>query len=571
MQNKDKFSFEISLSVLNHLGRNLYRNFITVLGEAISNSWDADANNVWISINKNNSSFFIKDDGCGMDSNDFQNKFLKIGYSKRKDRGLLSPNRRPFIGAKGIGKLALLSCAKVITVISKTSKTDYTGGVIDNTGLTKAIEHDLTPDKYELGKPDLELFSDYTSKHKNGTIIHFEHTKEDIKNTVPYLRKLIALYFRFSLIDKSFKIFVNNEIVTFDDIKNLSDNTEFLWNINNLEDPYIKTLKKLKNNPISSQSTLRVKGFIATVEKPRNLKISGTEEKIGIDLFVNGRLRERNILKYLPSFSTRHIASYLYGQIHFDDLDKDGRDRFNTSRDGVLSGDEKYGELIDMLRDKILEEISNQWDELRLARDEEGDDENPRKGLKERRALSLYNISSKEYSVAQSEVNKWIKEMQPDAEFNIPAYVDCFLSENLVRRHIEKSGLCPTSCTSIDPDGKTCIDRYDTKNGNTSLCEYCKGEKGKQSLQQQKSEAETSIQIRDAENNLLMYLDYIDLAKITNSNILKDEDKSYKLLRNSVMHTSQLTAEAKTKLISIFDNIAATVKQLVGKKNEKGS
>ncbi len=133
MENKDKFSFEISLSVLNHLGRNLYRNFITVLGEAISNSWDADANNVWISIDKNNSSFFIKDDGSGMGSGDFQNKFLKIGYSKRKDSGALSPNRRPFIGAKGIGKLALLSCAKTITVISKTSKTDYKGGVIDIT------------------------------------------------------------------------------------------------------------------------------------------------------------------------------------------------------------------------------------------------------------------------------------------------------------------------------------------------------------------------------------------------------------------------------------------------------
>ena len=30
----DNFKFAISLSVLNHLGRNLYRNFITVLGEA---------------------------------------------------------------------------------------------------------------------------------------------------------------------------------------------------------------------------------------------------------------------------------------------------------------------------------------------------------------------------------------------------------------------------------------------------------------------------------------------------------------------------------------------------------
>ena len=79
------FRFAISLSVLNHLGRNLYRNFITVLGEAISNAWDADAKNVWINIDRENSIFSIKDDGTGMSSDDFQSKFLKIGYSKRSD------------------------------------------------------------------------------------------------------------------------------------------------------------------------------------------------------------------------------------------------------------------------------------------------------------------------------------------------------------------------------------------------------------------------------------------------------------------------------------------------------
>ena len=47
-----QFTFNISLAVLNSLGRNLYRNFITILGEAISNSWDADANNVRIVINR---------------------------------------------------------------------------------------------------------------------------------------------------------------------------------------------------------------------------------------------------------------------------------------------------------------------------------------------------------------------------------------------------------------------------------------------------------------------------------------------------------------------------------------
>ena len=74
MKNNEKFTFAISLSVLNHLGRHLYRSFATVLGEAISNSWDADAKNVWIYINRKKNSFLIKDDGIGMTADDFQKK-----------------------------------------------------------------------------------------------------------------------------------------------------------------------------------------------------------------------------------------------------------------------------------------------------------------------------------------------------------------------------------------------------------------------------------------------------------------------------------------------------------------
>jgi hypothetical protein len=36
-----------------------------------------------------------------------------------------------------------------------------------------------------------------------------------------------------------------------------------------------------------------VAGFIASVERPRDLKLMTTEERVGIDLFVNGRLRVR--------------------------------------------------------------------------------------------------------------------------------------------------------------------------------------------------------------------------------------------------------------------------------------
>ena len=139
----NQFNFNISLSVLNHLGRNLYRNVITVIGEAISNSWDADATNVWIQIDRDNKTMCILDDGIGMNPDDFQNKFLKIGYSKRKNGNYKTRSGRVYIGRKGIGKLALLSCAKRIHIASKVDDGELIGGIIDNSGLDEAIKDDL--------------------------------------------------------------------------------------------------------------------------------------------------------------------------------------------------------------------------------------------------------------------------------------------------------------------------------------------------------------------------------------------------------------------------------------------
>jgi hypothetical protein len=167
---EDPFTFEISLSVLNHLGRNLYRSFMTVLGEAISNAWDADSTDVRIYLDANKNTMVIRDDGQGMTRDDFQDKFLKIGYSKRKD-GKRSPLRkRPFIGRKGIGKLALLSCAERIAVVSKVRGGQYVGGVIDNSGLDKAITDDLTPSEYSLHDWNHAFIKPYTKGHNQAQL-----------------------------------------------------------------------------------------------------------------------------------------------------------------------------------------------------------------------------------------------------------------------------------------------------------------------------------------------------------------------------------------------------------------
>ena len=337
MQNN--YNFNISLSVLNHLGRNLYRNIITVLGEAISNSWDADAHNVYITIDRDANYMSIRDDGNGMTSEDFQNKFLKIGYSKRKNGDSKSLLGRPFIGRKGIGKLALLSCAKRVSIATKTLESETVGGIIDNSKLDEAITDDLIAQEYRLEALDDKslVFMRDISK---GTLLEFHSISDGISNTVEYIKKAIALYFRFSLIDKNFNIYVNDTLIDASLLSDFSEKTQFLWRINDINDPFVDAMKNILECKYI-RKPIQLKGYVASVEKPSQIKIRGTQEKVTIDLFVNGRLRERDILRHIPT--ARIVENYVYGQIHCDFLDDGtGKDIFTSSREGIISDDPSF-------------------------------------------------------------------------------------------------------------------------------------------------------------------------------------------------------------------------------------
>ncbi len=542
------YTFNISLSILNHLGRNLYRNFITVLGEAISNSWDADAKNVWIYIDREKNTLIIKDDGDGMNENDFQTKFLKIGYSKRKEGDSKTKSGRPFIGRKGIGKLALLSCAETISISTKKGNTDYTGGTIDNSELTKAIDDDLMPKDYKLESLQLDLFKKLQENHTKGTIIYFENINDGIKNRVEYLRKLIALYFRFSLLDSSFNIILNDKPITLDEMSDLANSTQFLWRINEINDPYLN--EKLAPSPelvrtIRYKSALQIEGFIASVIKPANLKIRQTDEKIGIDLFVNGRLREKDILKRIPS--ARVPESYLYGQIHFNSLD-DEIDRFTSSREGVVSDDPLFIKLIQNIG-SIVRMIIDDWDKWRVELRQEGDSENKRITKKERKSKELFDTISDEFippktSPNRNKVEDWINKLSNDAQFNFTSYSECFVSENLLRRYINDKPI------------------VFSKEAEEEI------KKWKDAEIRNKGKANLSIKLRQ-NNDDLSYLSMDGLANLTDkvdpirSAGLSRDAKEYKPIRDALSHTALLTDLAKNRLSSTYENIKARIKKLL--------
>lgn len=541
-QSNKPFTFNISLSVLNHLGRNLYRSFITVLGEAISNAWDADANNVWIYIDRENHSFVIKDDGLGMSDDDFQNKFLKIGYSKRKDGVSVSTSGRPFIGRKGIGKLALLSCAAEISVISKKGDTNYIGGVIANVDLDNAITNDLEAHDYLLKHPQLSVFGEFTKAHDKGTIIRFDGIHGGITNTVDYLKTIIALYFRFSLVDENFNIYINDEKITLDNLKPLAEQTQFLWDLNDITDPYVSEyLTELKESKLINFEPQSIKGFIASVNKPSGLKIRATDEKVSVDLFVNGRLREKDILKHIPT--TRIVESYLYGQIHFDELDGE-KDSFTSSREGIVADDPNFKKLLNILKTNIIPTILADWDVWRDKHNQDGDPDNPRMNKKQRKSKELYTAVTEGFTFDKGSKNKvkvdrWVKELSEDAQYNFGSYAECFISENLIRKFIEEKNL-PLS-----------------KEANEEIAKW------KTAEEQNKGKGNISIDIRQTDSDL-SYLSMNDLANLVdkkqdNQACLARDGKEYKPMRDAVAHTALLTNAAKSKLTSVYENVKGRI------------
>ena len=544
MVTRKDFTFEISLSVLDHLGRNLYRSFTTVLGEAISNSWDADAKNVWIYINRDSNDLIIVDDGIGMSAEDFQNKFLKIGYSKRKVGETKSPNGRPFIGRKGIGKLALLSCAEKVHILTKSINDDFVGGIIDNSGLDQAITDDLTPQEYLLGDIDQSLFTLFVDRLQSGTIIYFENIKEGIKHSLAFLRKIIALYFRFSLLDNSFRIFFEDEEITLDDLNDLFEKTEFIWTIGDFHDPRLlgkmSNIKEPKKN-IPTESAFS--GFIASVEKPQDLKVIGIDERTSIDLFVNGRLREKDILKHIPT--ARLAENYFYGQIHFNDLD-DEKDRFTSSREGIIAEDEKFNDFLDNLL-KVIRIILKDWDDWRRKHKKTGDPENDELSQKKRASIDLFNAVSIEYEPPENSNNKdlvegWVNSLQEDAIFNFTSYAECFISENLIRNFIRKTG------KQLNSHSRSEVTNMKSKEATS------------------KRKGNVNIKIRRNDDDL-SYLDMECLAECADNtgdqNNLRNDAKSYKPIRDAVAHTALLTDKAKLKLTTVFDNIEARVKTIL--------
>ncbi len=361
--NEPTFKMTVDLNVLDHLADGLYSSVAAVITETVANSWDADAKKVRITLDVANDNIQINDDGHGMNVDDVNECYLKVGFKRREQGGDTTPDGRTVMGRKGIGKLSLYSIAETIEVHTKKMETDAIGLKILSSELRSAMAGSST--EY---MPDSVHVQNEVFHEGKGTVIALTSLKmERLREMAPEsLRRRLAR--RFSVIGSDdFKVYVNDAEVTAADREDLK-NVEYLWKfgdttINTEQCTVLKEEASIPASPDSGEWSVR--GWIGTVDNSR--KLATREGNLNsIIVLSRGRLVDEDIL---PRISGAEVyTKYITGQIEADFLDStDAPDIVTSNRQRVIEDDERMTQLVDFLK-KSIRITANKWTSLR-ARD----------------------------------------------------------------------------------------------------------------------------------------------------------------------------------------------------------
>ena len=379
------YQMTLSLNVLKHLGFGLYSNIAAVLSEVVANSWDADAKHVEIAIDANNGKVVIDDDGHGMTIEDANQKYLVVGFERRKTEGQTPTLNRPVMGRKGIGKLSLFSIARTVEVHSVRNGEKH-GFIMDSEDIEERIrdgrEAQYHPRAIEPDAVDLD----------HGTRIILTNLKRRLQWTGRPLRRRLAR--RFSVIgsQNQFEIHLDGQPIAIED-REYQDKVQYIWTFG---DKGVESRDAAKNLEHSEQRSgdieghpdLNIDGWIGTASNAGQLRDSDTNESINkIVVMVRGKLAQEDILEEFGEGGL--YTKYIFGEVHADFVDVDDQeDIATTSRQRLIEEDPRY----QALRAKLLSElkhIQSIWTALR-------------------------NVQGRDKALAFPQIKEWFGQLDPD-------------------------------------------------------------------------------------------------------------------------------------------------------------
>lgn len=123
---RKEYPIKANSSIIHLLGEELIGSDILALFELVKNAYDADAEQVSIRFDiddKDERIIVIEDDGCGMSPDVIDNVWLTIGTDfKKGERRFSKKYKRPALGSKGVGRLAVHKLAEGIILETKTEE-----------------------------------------------------------------------------------------------------------------------------------------------------------------------------------------------------------------------------------------------------------------------------------------------------------------------------------------------------------------------------------------------------------------------------------------------------------------
>jgi hypothetical protein len=359
--NSSPFQMSISLNTLNHLGINLYSNVPAVLSELVANAYDANATEVKIIIEKDQ--ITIADNGDGMTRDEINDRYLTVGYSRRKSQpGPTASGRQP-MGRKGIGKLAVFSIADVIQVYS--AKNGQRNALeMNRLEIEKLIEDKAESDRSYRPK---QLSSDAIDFPKGTTLVLSSLRRKRTANlAIEYLKRRLARRFTILGAKHNFQIYINDNEVTRSD-RGFYSALEFIWFFGEKDEEILaecKSARKVErlSGTIDDYNNYTIKGWIGTVGEPKELG-DRSEEGNSIVVFARGKLVQENILQEFRE--ARVFAQYVIGDVEADFIDVDDQEDLATSdRQRLVADDPRYQKLKVHIEDAV-KKIGLQWTDLR--------------------------------------------------------------------------------------------------------------------------------------------------------------------------------------------------------------
>lgn len=358
-----QISFSTANHAVTHLGRNLYSTTPPALAELVANSYDAYATKVDIKIE--NSYIVIADNGKGMNIDELDQKYCKIGNPKQSEEPINNlPTRKP-MGKKGIGKLAAFSIGNKYEVFTKTKDSqhwisftlDYNEMLKNDPYYTEIKSLDQLPNEY----------AGYVNFDSGFIVKIFDlrrrFTSASESNLISQLSK------RFYLTSDDFSLKIDNEEIElsknsyYNDLQLVmyfgykKDEIYAVFDNTNIE------IEEFLDNGAEISSYIRnkkIKWWIGSVAKPKDLSKDGNGAFV--IAYMNNKIADENIFK--NKLDARLASQYIVGEIQADFLDTDN-DPITSSRQGLDESNDEVKNFIDNM-DKVRKKFISMWDDFRV-------------------------------------------------------------------------------------------------------------------------------------------------------------------------------------------------------------